>query len=291
MTQTLDSRRFGDVTFHFDLMGLLGSGLADESLVIAASLFLIGTLVAFITPAAGFVQLAGLSVFYGKIVPGLGSDTNLGVGAIFGVVSMILVIYSLFNPVGVGIPQSKAVVENALAVACRGKTFRVNVLCIVGGGLAVIAIFLPWVSTTLLIEPDGLTYEYPATPIDYVSSQLNYEGVGRPEFAVAMSVLFGGVVLSFISPAGGFVQLVGVFMFYSNIDGYLVTSMPGYTFFRTELVYGFFLGVVAASITILSFFMALNQLTGKSLLRCDRILTWTLPGFRETDPDVDKTAP
>ena len=280
MTQTLDSRRFGDVTFHFDLMGLLGSGLADESLVIAASLFLIGTLVAFITPAAGFVQLAGLSVFYGKIVPGLGSDTNLGVGAIFGVVSMILVIYSLFNPVGVGIPQTHGGPSgNLLNIVYRDESFRMNALCVIGAGLAVIAIFLPWVSTTLVAASDGQTYEYPATPIDYVSSQMNFQGVGEPAFAVAMSVLFAGVVVSFITPAGGFVQIVGILMFYWNVDGYLVTGVnfTGYSFFRTELVYGFLLGIVGAGITVLSFFVNLDSRASRNPFSWGRVLTWTLP--------------
>jgi hypothetical protein len=281
LTEHLDSRRFGvPMTFHFDLMGLIGSGLADEFLVIASGLFLAGTLIAFITPTAGFLQLAGLLLFFGKVVPGITTDTTIGLGAIFGIVSTILVLYSLFNPVGAGIPQTHGGPSgNLLNIVCRDESFRLNALCVIGAGLAVIAIFLPWVSTTLVAVSDGQTYEYPATPIDYVSSQMNFQGVGEPAFAVAMSVLFAGVVISFITPAGGFIQIAGILMFYWDVDGYLMTrlDMAGYSFFRTELVYGFLLGLVGAGITVLSFFVHLDSRASRNLFSCERILTWTLP--------------
>ncbi len=267
------------MTFQFDLMGLIGSGIADEFLVVAAGLFLAGTLIAFITPTAGFLQFAGLLLFFGKVVPGIVSDTSIGLGAIFGIVSAILVLYSLFNPVGVGIPTSKGgPAGNYLTVACRDKSFRLNALCVIGAGLAVVAIFLPWVSTTLVAVSDGQTHEYPATPIDYISSQMDFQGVGDPAFAVAISVLFGGVVLSFISPFGGFLQFAGILLFYWNVDGLLVTrlDLEAYSFFRTELVYGFFVGIVAAGITVLSFFFQLDSRAGEHMFSCRRLLTWTL---------------
>ncbi len=284
LTQTFDSPRFGSpATFHFDLMGLLGSGLADESLVIASGLFVAGTLVAIITPYAGFLQLGGLIVFFGKVVPGIVSETNVGIGAIFGIVSTILVLYSLFNPIGMGIPKSHSgLPRNYLTVAYRDKSFGVNTLCVIGAGIAVIAVFLPWASTTLVTVSDGLTYVYPATPLNYVSSQMNFQGVGTEPFAVAMTVLLGGVVLSFITPFGGFVQLTGIALFYWNLEGYLVTrvDLPQYSFFRTELAYGFFVEMVAAGITILSLFLTLEKGPIRSLFRIERALTWTLPAER-----------
>jgi len=284
LTQTFDSPRFGTpMTFHFDLMGLLGSGLADEFLVLASGLFLAGTLIAIITPYAGFLQLGGLLIFFGKVVPGIVSETSVGLGAILGIVSTILVLYSLFNPVGVGIPKSHSGPSgNYLTVAARDESFGMNALCVIGASLAVIAIFLPWASTTLVNVSDGLTYEYPATPIDYVSSQMNFQGVGTEAFAVAMTVLLAGVVLSFVTPFGGFVQLAGLVLFYWNVEGYLVTrvDLPQYTFFRTELAYGFFVGIVAVGMTILSLFLTLERRPIGDFFGRSRILTWTLPGER-----------
>jgi len=285
LTQHIDRGRYeAPLTLHFDLMGMIGSGLTDEFLVIASGLFLAGTLIAFISPTGGFLQLGGLVLFFGKVVPALVSDSNIGLGAIFGIVSAILVLYSLSNPVGVGISQAHAGSRgNFLTVVGRGASFRLNALCVIGGGLAVIAIFLPWVSTTVVSVADGQTYTYPATPIDYVSSHMNFQGVGREAFSVAMSVVFAGVVLTFITPIGGFVQLAGMLLFYGHIQSYLETnlSLPAYSFFRTELVYGFVVGLVAAGITILSFFVHLDSRASKGLLARDRILTWTLQ--RPTD--------
>ena len=283
LAQTYDNPRVGTGTYHFDLMGLLGSGLTDELFVIAAGLFLAGTLIAIITPYAGFLQLGGLLIFFGKVVPGMVSETSVGLGAIFGIVSAILVLYSLFNPVGVGIPKSQAGPSgNYLTVACRGESFGLNALCVIGAGLAVIAIFLPWASTTLVNVTDGLTYEYPATPIDYVSSQMNFQGVGTEAFAVAMTVLLAGVVLSFITPFGGFVQMGSLLLFYWNVEDYLVTrvDLPRYSFFRTELAYGFFVGMVAMGMTVLSLFLTLDRRPIRGFFRSSRILTWTLPGER-----------
>ncbi len=280
LTQTFDSRRFGSpMTFHFDLMGLLGSGLADEFLVLAAGLFLAGTLIAFITPTAGFMQLGGLVLFFGKVVPGLVSDSSIGLGAIFGVVSTILVLYSLFNPVGVGIAQeSSGPTGNYLNVASRGERRGVNALCVIGAALAVIAIFLPWAGTTLVNSADGLTYEYQATPIDYISSHMNFMGVGTEAFAIAISILFAGVVLSFLTPLAGFIQLAGLATFYLNIQGYVRTAvdLQGYSFFKTELSYGFFVGLIAVGITVLSYFLTLEPRPARDLLKSDRLLTWTL---------------
>lgn len=277
----VDPRRFPQgLTFHFDLMGLIGSGLAGEFLVFAAGLFLAGTLIAFITPMGGFLQLAGLVLFYGKVVPEIASDTTIGLGAMFGIVSTILVLYSLFNPVGVGIPQGRGGPSgNYLTTVHRADRFRVNSLCVIGAALAVVALFLPWASTTLVDTSDEQTYVYPATPIDYVSSETLYEGVGTDAFGVTFSVLFAGVVLSFILPFGGFVQCAGLALFYVNIQDYLVTrSLPA--FFRTEIAYGFFIAIVAAGITVLSFFIDLDRRPTRKMFALDRMLTWTLPRDR-----------
>jgi hypothetical protein len=103
--------------------------------------------------------------------------------------------------------------------------------------------------------------------------------VGDRAFAVAASVLFAGVVLSFITPAAGFIQGAGILLFYWNVEGYLTTrlDMAGFSFFRTELVYGFFVGIVAGGITVLSFFFQLDSRAKRKLLSCQRILAWTLP--------------
>ncbi len=285
LTQTFDTR-YGPTTTHFDLMGLLGSGMADQSLVFAAGLFVAGTLIAFITPYAGFMQVGGLLIFFGKVVPGILAEKNVGVGAIFGIASTILVLYSLFNPVGLGIPKSHSGPSgNYLTVACRDKSFHANALCIIGAGLAVIAVFLPWASTTIVSASDGLTSVYPATPVDDVSGQTGYEGVGTQAFAVTITVLFAGVVFSFLTPVGGFVQLLAVALFYGNISDLLTigSQQPEFTFFRTELAYGFFVGIVAVGITILSFFFTLEGRPVKDLFKVERILTWTLRAKQEDD--------
>jgi len=289
MTQSIDRGRYEDpITLHFDLMGLIGSGMADELLVIASGVFLAGTFIAFISPTGGFLQVVGLIAFLGKVVPELASDAGIGLGVIFGIASTILVLYSLSNPVGVGIPHAhRGLSGNYLNVVTRNKKFNVNALCIIGGGLAVIALFMPWVSTTLVTVSESQTFVYPATPVDYVSSHMNYQGVGTSTLSAAISVLFAGVVLTFVTPLAGFLQAAGIGLFYANIESYLMTSLnvPAYSFFETELVYGLAVGTVAAGITILSFFVNLGRPTTKNLLSCDRILTWTMP-VRDPDPQT-----
>ena len=97
-----------------------------------------------------------------------------------------------------------------------------------------------------------------------------------------MTVLLAGVVLSFITPFGGFVQMGGLLLFYWNVEDYLVTrvDLPQYSFFRTELAYGFFVGMVAMGMTVLSLFLTLDRRPIRDFFRCSRILTWTLSGER-----------
>ena len=283
LSQVVDSSRFSMIyalrSFQYDPLQMVGSGLVDDVLITGVGLFIIGTLAAFVTPLAGWVQLAGVGLFFAQIVPQIGPRTSIGMGAVFGVVSTVLVMYSQFYPVGVGIPRhSKGPAGNYLTVAGRFRQSRMNALCAAGALIGLLGLVLAWATTTTITSVDALPQHQAGTAIDYLTAQKTYLGIGNLGFEVAVGVFLAGTVLAFISPAGGIAQLFGVGLYYSNISSYLVsTSGNGFGSCSTCLGTGFYVAAAAGGITLISLALVIGPGYAKPVRTWrERLLAWTL---------------
>jgi len=71
----------------------------------AAILFIVGSVMAFLTSIGFIIQLAGVAawyVWYADTYQGMGSVVDLGVGFYLGVVSAVIVLISIVKPMGPG---------------------------------------------------------------------------------------------------------------------------------------------------------------------------------------------
>ena len=104
--------RAGELLIFDPLLGILEHvpGLKEEYLV-GGVLFIVGTLAAFLSTAAGFIQLTGLAVFFLGDMERLedyarwefGYDGGLSIGFFLGILSASIVLASLARPTGVGL--------------------------------------------------------------------------------------------------------------------------------------------------------------------------------------------
>jgi hypothetical protein len=247
--------------------------------MVACSLFLGGLLLSFITPTAGFVQLvgalgililypAGFREFHGTPAPSW--------GAVAGIVSACLVVASLYFPLGPGYGSFKSrryfgQANRFLTVTRLDSTakFRVNMLCLAGALLALVAMGVPWFThQTISAQPSVTQY-------DSHSLFMVFDQSFGPEAVLAAIVFICGTAVAFVTPLGGIGQVFGALWFWQTrhlIVGTLATS--GWID-RNYFDSGFYLGIVASGMVLASMFVPLGIgyiLRRKTLL--SRLIIW-----------------
>lgn len=268
------------VTKEYLLQDVLLSGryIGPEFMVVC-SLFLGGLLLSFITPTAGFVQLvgslgililypAGFREFQGAPAPSW--------GAVAGLVSACLVVVSLYFPLGPGYGwfRSRRYIGQAnrfLTMTRLDSTakFRVNMLCLAGALLALVAMGLPWFTHQTVSAQPSIT-QYDSHNLFMVLDQ----SFGT-EAMLAGIVFICGTAVAFVTPLGGIGQAFGALWFWQTrhlIVGTLATS--GWID-RNYFDSGFYIGIVASAIVLASMFVPLGIgyiLRRKTLL--SRLIIW-----------------
>jgi hypothetical protein len=86
----------------------------DDTLVIATMLFLIGTILSIITPAALFVQLTGLIIFVAD-----SAGFSIGLGVILGFASAIILLVSIFRTSFLQSMSSKRLISRLLTFGLK----------------------------------------------------------------------------------------------------------------------------------------------------------------------------
>jgi hypothetical protein len=97
----------------------------DDTLVIAAMLFLIGTILSIITPAALFVQLTGLIIFVAD-----SAGFSIGLGVILGFASAIILLVSIFRPSFFQPMSSKRLISRLLTFG-----LKIEIKCLACGNV------------------------------------------------------------------------------------------------------------------------------------------------------------
>jgi hypothetical protein len=120
----------------------------------------------------------------------------------------------------------------------RAIPLKINVLCVTGAALGIVSLFFPWIVGGDL-------------PNDVLYSDLLVNDIllGPPGFSTVFiifcSLFLVGTGLSFLTPTGGFVQMVGIIGFLASYPS-AYRDMAG----TQELSLGAYLGMLSAAVVI-----------------------------------------
>lgn len=234
-----------------------------------ASLFLIGCVIAFITPLGGLLEIAGVAGFLIGVVPDLDGG---GIGLYVGVLSALIVTFSMIVPLGPGFKWGVFDFKsNFLTFApVTTSTLRVNLLCVFGAVLGLAAMLIPWAS-------EG------ATLFGQLFYYVGSEGGGSTlTVSYAAWLFLVGTLIALLSPAGGILQAGSV--------GYLATAFGNSAvLIEGSPSLGFFLAVVAAVVVLSSAFRPWGPgWKGLKPRVADRLRTWASRTPAPSLPSIER---
>lgn len=237
---------------------ILGPPAFTSLFILFCSMFLVGTGLSFVTPTGGFVQLVGIlgSVYaYPAAFRDMAGTPELWLGAYLGMLSSAIVIVAFCLPVGPGHGSKTSVLHRRVSTANRFLTFspfdssaklRVNLLCVLGAFIAFAAVALPWIAATLT-GAAGIR-----TPVQ-IDHNLYQSMIDDSAGMVGAWIFIFGSAAAFMTPLAGFAQLIGLLWWWGSARGSLGTSVLGSLTWTTELGNGFYLGVFAVAVVLVSF--------------------------------------
>jgi len=232
---------------------LLGPPGFSTVFIIFCSLFLVGTGLSFLTPTGGFVQMVGIIGFlasYPSAYRDMAGTQELSLGAYLGMLSAAVVIIGLCLPVGPGHRSSASVFRKMVSSANRFLTFspfdwptklRINLLCVIAAFIAFLAVALPWLTTSLSGGHGSTEYNL----YWYITENSMWK-IGALIFVLSSAA-------AFVTPLAGFAQMIGLLWWWGSAKNSLGESIIGSDTWTTELGLGFWLGVFAAAVVLVSF--------------------------------------
>jgi hypothetical protein len=258
----------GSIGRTFDY-GLFGEFYGPLSL--ASLLFVIGTLVAFGSPAGGFLQLSGIIISFAG-VRGLLSRTllmrqyppyftaRIELGTLVGVIAVSIVLVSLLLPVWIGLrprrmgthrfatvffgaaPATVSKNEGGEAKSEPAAVALANSVCLAGAFLGLLSFIIPWMQTRgggSLAAPLG----------DFMTGAQTL--VDSPAMVIGAFCFLIGSLLAIVSVAGGLVQLAGITSF---LIGTLSLGQSEFYSWQGSFVLatGFYLGAMSTAIVAFS---------------------------------------
>lgn len=145
---------------------------------------------------------------------------------------------------------------------------RVNILALVGAFIGILCIITPWTTiTTGILQTTTSTSNLDLT--DYM-----HDDDSAFAFAVVLFIL--GCAFAFITPFGGMAQFFGWLIFLGLIYGRLGTVDSGIFSTTTTLGIGFYVGIVAAAMVLISMIRPMGMGYGKDALQPrQRFLVWS----------------
>jgi hypothetical protein len=142
---------------------------------------------------------------------------------------------------------------------------RINILCLIGAIIAVVASILPWLNNLLSLSAGE-------SPIDLAFS-FHYSKWNGLQLTSIIFVL--GAFVAFFTPLGGIVQLTGVLFFIATVNAINNEIFAIYAFNRFSIEWNIAFGIVSASISIVSMMIPLGiGFKGHSINFSDRLLTF-----------------
>lgn len=265
--------------------GFLGGQYLDPVFMMVCSFFVAGLFLLIVTPAAGFLELAGalgILMFYPAGLKDAPGDPSLALGAIAALGSAILAVLSFYLPIGPGYgsPRRGRYIgqANRFLTASRldsAAKFRINLLCLAGALMAMAAMGLSWFThQTVSAEPVITTYDRTSLFM-FIGQDLGVQTL------LAALVFLGGSAAAFVTPLGGFAQVFGIFWFW-QARYVLVGTLAGSDWIdKNYFDSGFYLGIVASALVLSSMFLPLGigYILRRKTLRT-RLIIWGEPAAR-----------
>ncbi len=190
---------------------LLDSAEYGSLFVVACTLYVVGTLLAFWSPLGGLVQIPAvmgfLALFGSEIGVHRGEDT-IALGAYLGLVSAIVTTVSLLVPLGIGYSIKRRARKASLASAHKFITMsryeehekiRLNVLALCGALISFACIALPW--TTLSMTSPG--------PETTIAQRPLFEYMFGDQFSLSSYLFLIGSAAAVVTTLGVILQMVG----------------------------------------------------------------------------------
>jgi len=210
--------------------------------MVACTMYVVGTFLAFWSPLGGLVQVPGvlgfLAMFGSEVGVRRGEDT-IALGAYLGLVSMIVVVISLLVPLGVGYSLERRGRKRSLSSPGKfftvswygeGDRVRLNVLALCGALLAFVCIALPWsTESTTDPAPDMVLEERPL--FSYLWGDLAHP---------SSYVFIIGSAIAVATTLGVLVQMFGFVWFWAAFAG----TMGTYPGMEEAFGAGFYLSVL-----------------------------------------------
>jgi len=105
-----------------DVMNLSDSAGGASNYYLPGLVFIIGTLIAFLSPLGGFLQIIGAPWFIVVWANRHEGEVLSSIGAYLGIASAIVVLVSMVRPLGPGLMTGPFTVRNRLSVFSQGKS-------------------------------------------------------------------------------------------------------------------------------------------------------------------------
>ncbi len=263
---------------------LLRPEVYSSGFLLSATLFVVGTGIAFLSPMGGLVQLPGalgfLALFNQEIGTGRGSE-SFEFGVYIGLVGAIVTMVSLLVPIGVGYGLNRRAFWKSLSSANRfltvgwyddGARARVNLLAFAGAVIAFACIALPW--TTVTTVP-------PATEATFAEHTLLSFLDGERSSAGAYVFIIGATA-SVVTTFGAFAQLGGlIWLWWDLRDSMGINSYRFPWGQATDEVFGlgFYVGIIAIVVVAVSILLPLGiGYRNRKKSKLSRVLIWGRAG-------------
>lgn len=251
--------------------------------VIACTMYVIGTFLAFWSPLGGLVQLPGAIGFFAMFGTEIGvhrGEDTIALGAYLGLASAAVVLMSLVAPVGIGYSLRRKAHIASLASATKFITvsrydetakIRLNALALFGAMMAFVCIALPW--STVSTVPPATEVTVDQRPLfDYLSGAL-----ATP----SAYVFIIGSAAALITTLGVLAQIFG-FMWFWLVFADTMGTYPGMGGTLEESFgTGFYLSVLAMLVIAVSIILPLGLgYYRRKKTALSRLMIWGKAGAR-----------
>lgn len=256
--------------------------LYGTGFVLGITLFVLGAGMAFVTPASGFVEFAGVMIFLyylPEAYRNFSGNASLALGAYIAIISTVIVAVSLFMPLGTGYPRKRRFWNESLGSASRFLTvspfdvsakLRVNLLCLAGALLAFAGIAMPWVSTTDIMFVADTTEQHSDSLLAFVGGQ-NLE--------IGAFIFIFGTVAALLTPAASLAQLMGFYWMYTVLSPLLDFAQTRTGLHEVALGLGFYMGLIGAIMVAFSLFIPMGLgFFGRWKGLGGHLIAWGTPG-------------
>ena len=122
---------------------------------------------------------------------------------------------------------------------------RVNIFCLVGAVIGVVAVFSTWIAVRLTSPISSSVLEHNLVDI------YDFAGIVS-DYNLAVVLLLIGAIVAFISPLGGMLQLVGTLLFISAYPATANIILPSGFQWEENIGLGPYLALVGAVIVLAS---------------------------------------